>query len=89
MNAHAEFPSRLHSTPFCRFRIRRRFRFVAFAFNRQLHSVSFVSSSCRFVEFALRFVAFAFRFILVLSVVFAYQGSKYSCNASSGSSFLL
>ena len=95
MNAQVEFPFRFRSMPFCRFSVRRRFRFVAFAFNKRLRSVSFVSSRSRFVAFAfrsvafaLRFVAFAFRFVLVLSVVFAQQGSRYSCNASSCASFL-
>ena len=56
MNAQVKFPFGLRSTAFCRFRVRRRFRFVAFAFNKRLRRVSFVSSRRRFVTFAFRFV---------------------------------
>ena len=60
MNAQVKFPFRLRSTPFCRFRYRRRFRFVAFAFKKCSRSVSFVSSRSHFVAFAFCFVADAF-----------------------------
>ena len=59
MNAQVKLSFRLRSTLFCRFRVRRRFRFVAFAFKKCSHRVPFfISSRYCFIVFAFRSIVF-------------------------------
>ena len=96
MNTQVKFPFHLHLTPLsCRTfdaillsHIRRCIHFVAFTFKKCSRSVSFASLRCCFIAFAFCFAVFAFHSVQ-LSVVFALQGSRYSCMTSSGSFFLL
>ena len=81
MNAEVKFPFRLCSTPFCRFCVQRHFRFVAYAFNPLF--------CCVAVLLRLHSISWCLPFVLQLFVMFALEGSKYSCMTYSGSSFLL
>ena len=74
MNAQVKFPLRLSSTPFCRFRVRCHFHFVAFAFKKRSSSVSFVSPRYRFV-------AFAFHSLRLHSVSFCSFSWRLHCKA--------
>ena len=75
MNAQVEFPFRLHSTLFCRFRVRRRFCFVAFAFNKTLAQrfFCFIVSPFCCVCIPFRCVCIPFRSVAFRGVCVASQ----------------